>query len=94
MFKREFKNEELLVINNFYGNSCEVDLDFDIEGFECILSNEDMNKKLDKNLRLEAYDSFCILQKKINQEDWNMAEINEKFREDALKSNRGSWRKG
>ena len=47
MFKREFKNEELLVINNFYGNSCEVDLDFDIEGFECILSNEDMNKKLE-----------------------------------------------
>ena len=51
MFKREFKNEELLVINNFYGNSCEVDLDFDIEGFECILSNEDMNKKLDKNFK-------------------------------------------
>ena len=64
MFKREFKNEELLVINNFYGNSCEVDLDFDIEGFECILSNEDMNKKLDKNLRLEAYDSFVFYRKK------------------------------
>lgn len=64
MFKREFKNEELLVINNFYGNSCEVDLDFDIEGFECILSNEDMNKKLDKNLKLEAYDSFVFYRKK------------------------------
>ncbi len=64
MFKREFKNEELLVINNFYGNSCEVDLDFDIEGFECILSNEDMNKKLDKNLSLEAYDSFVFYRKK------------------------------
>ena len=64
MFKREFKKEELLVINNFYGNSCEVDLDFDIEGFECILSNEDMNKKLDKNLRLEAYDSFVFYRKK------------------------------
>ena len=64
MFKREFKNEELLVINNFYGNSCEVDLDSDIEGFECILSNEDMNKKLDKNLKLEAYDSFVFYRKK------------------------------
>lgn len=64
MFKREFENEELLVINNFYGNSCEVDLDFDIEGFECILSNGDINKKLDKNLKLEAYDSFVFYRKK------------------------------
>ena len=64
MFKREFKNEELLVINNFYGNSCEVDLDFDIEGFECILSNEDMNKKFDNKLRLEAFDSFVFYRKK------------------------------
>ncbi|STO31949.1 Trehalose-6-phosphate hydrolase [Fusobacterium necrogenes] len=64
MFKREFKNEELLVINNFYGTSCEINLDFDIEGYECILSNGDMNKKLDKNLKLEAYDSFVFYRKK------------------------------
>ena len=64
MFKRELENEELLVINNFYGTSCEIDLDFDIEGFECILSNGDMNKKLDKNLKLEAYDSFVFYRKK------------------------------
>lgn len=64
MFKREFENEELLVINNFYGTSCEINLDFDIEGFECILSNGDMNKKLDKNLKLEAYDSFVFYRKK------------------------------
>jgi len=63
MFKREFKNEELLVINNFYGNSCEVDLDFDIEGFECILSNEDMNKKLDKNLRLKHMIHLYFIEK-------------------------------
>lgn len=64
MFKREFENEELLVINNFYGTSCEINLDFDIEGFECILSNGDINKKLDKNLKLEAYDSFVFYRKK------------------------------
>lgn len=64
MFKREFENEELLVINNFYGTSCEINLDFDIEGYECILSNGDMNKKLNKNLKLEAYDSFVFYRKK------------------------------
>ncbi|WP_294705060.1 alpha,alpha-phosphotrehalase [uncultured Fusobacterium sp.] len=64
MFKRELENEELLVINNFYGDSCEIDLDFDIEGYKCILSNEDINKKLEKNLKLEAYDSFVFYRKK------------------------------
>lgn len=64
MFKRELENEELLVINNFYGDNCEIDLDFDIEGYKCILSNEDINKKLEKNLKLEAYDSFVFYRKK------------------------------
>lgn len=64
MFKRELENEELLVINNFYGDSCEIDLDFDIEGYKCILSNGDNNKKLEKNLKLEAYDSFVFYRKK------------------------------
>ena len=64
MFKRELENEELLVINNFYGDSCEIDLDFDIEGYNCILSNGDINKKLEKNLKLEAYDSFVFYRKK------------------------------
>lgn len=64
MFKRELENEELLVINNFYGDSCEIDLDFDIEGYKCILSNEDINKKLEKNLKLEAFDSFVFYRKK------------------------------
>lgn len=64
MFKRELENEELLVINNFYGDNCEIDLDFDIEGYKCILSNGDINKKLEKNLKLEAYDSFVFYRKK------------------------------
>lgn len=64
MFKRELENEELLVINNFYGDNCEIDLDFDIEGYNCILSNGDINKKLEKNLKLEAYDSFVFYRKK------------------------------
>ena len=42
----------------------EIDLDFDIEGYKCILSNEDINKKLEKNLKLEAYDSFVFYRKK------------------------------
>lgn len=63
MFKRELDNEELLVINNFYGNSCEIDLDFDIEGYDCILSNN-QEKRLEKKLALEAYDSFVFYRKK------------------------------
>lgn len=63
MFKRELDNEELLVINNFYGNSCEIDLDFDVEGYDCILSNN-QEKRLEKKLTLKAYDSFVFYRKK------------------------------
>lgn len=63
MFKRELDNEELLVINNFYGNKCEIELDFDIVGYDCILSNN-QKKRLEKKLTLEAYDSFVFYRKK------------------------------
>ena len=63
MFKRVLGDEELLVITNFYGNNCEIDLDFDIKGYNCILSNSDKFIKLEKNLKLQPYDAFVFFRK-------------------------------
>lgn len=64
MFKRESEDEELLVITNFYGTKCELELDFEIEGYECILSNGDNNIKLEKKLELQPYDALVFFRKK------------------------------
>lgn len=64
MFKRESENEELLVITNFYGTKCELELDFEVEGYECILSNGDNNIKLEKKLELQPYDALVFFRKK------------------------------
>ncbi len=63
MFKRESENEELLVITNFYGTKCELELDFEVEGYECILSNGDNNIKLEKKLELQPYDALVFFRK-------------------------------
>ena len=63
MFKRESEYEELLVITNFYGTKCELELDFEIEGYECILSNGDNNIKLEKKLELQPYDALVFFRK-------------------------------
>lgn len=64
MFKRESEDEELLVITNFYGTKCELELDFEIEGYECILSNVNNNIKLEKKLELQPYDALVFFRKK------------------------------
>lgn len=64
MFKREIENEELLIITNFYEKECSIELDFDIENYTCILSNDDKNKKIEKNLKLGPYDAFIFFRKK------------------------------
>lgn len=64
MFKRESEDEELLVITNFYGTKCELELDFEVEGYECILSNGDNNIKLEKKLELQPYDALVFFRKK------------------------------
>lgn len=61
-FIREYNNEKLLVINNFYGNECTIDLsniDFDIKSSKCILSNYD-DAELNNILNLKPYESIVL----------------------------------
>ena len=63
MFKRVLENEELLVVTNFYNGECSIELDFEIEGYECILSNNGEKVTLEKNLKLQPYDALVFLKK-------------------------------
>ena len=61
-FIREYNNEKLLVINNFYSNECTIDLsniDFDIKKSKCLLSNYD-EAVLDNTLKLRPYESIVL----------------------------------
>ncbi len=49
-----------MVINNFYGEKTEIDLDFDTAGYTNILSNNNSNKKLENKMKLEPYDSLIF----------------------------------
>lgn len=63
MFKRVLENEELLVVTNFYNVECSIELYFEIEGYECILSNNGEKVTLEKNLKLQPYDALVFLKK-------------------------------
>lgn len=63
MFKRVLENKELLVVTNFYNVECSIELDFEIEGYECILSNNGEKVTLEKNLKLQPYDALVFLKK-------------------------------
>lgn len=63
MFKRVLENEELLVVTNFYNVECSIELDFEIEGYECILSNNGEKVTLENNLKLQPYDALVFLKK-------------------------------
>ena len=43
-YKREYQNESLIVLNNFYGNEAEVSID--VEGYQLLLSNYDQVKEV------------------------------------------------
>lgn len=61
-FTREYNNEKLLVINNFYGNECTIDLsniNFDIKKSKYLLSNYD-EAVLDNTLKLRPYESILL----------------------------------
>ncbi|MEI0495544.1 alpha,alpha-phosphotrehalase [Brachyspira intermedia] len=61
-FMREYNNEKLLVINNFYGNECTINLsniDFDIKSSKFLLSNYD-KAVLDNILKLKPYESIVL----------------------------------
>ena len=63
MFKRVLENEELFVVTNFYNVECSIELNFEIEGYECILSNNGEKVTLEKNLKLQPYDALVFLKK-------------------------------
>ena len=61
-FIREYNNEKLLVINNFYANECTIDLssiDFDIKTSKCLISNYDI-AALDNIIKLKPYESIVL----------------------------------
>lgn len=60
IFKRKYKNQELLVINNFYGKETDIELDFDISGYTKILSNTKEDLLLENKITLKPYDSFIF----------------------------------
>lgn len=60
MYKRVYENQELLVINNFYGEETEIELDFDTAGYTNILSNNNNSRKLENKMKLEPYDSLIF----------------------------------
>lgn len=60
-FTREYKDEKLIVVNNFYEKECTCTVD-DIEGYEVLLSNYD-NHTLSSTLRLRSYESIVLYKK-------------------------------
>ena len=65
-FIREYNNEKIFVINNFYGNECTADLsgiDFDIKTSKILLSNYSDDLILDNILKLKPYESVVLYSK-------------------------------
>lgn len=59
-YKRIYKNETIIVINNFFDKNAEVSFDFDITKYQCILSNYN-NTKLENSMILKPYESFIAI---------------------------------
>lgn len=62
-YKRTYKNETLIVVNNFYGKETQIEFDFDTEGFECLISNYD-KVKIEKVMTLRPYESIVYYSNK------------------------------
>ena len=65
-FIREYNNEKILVINNFYGNECTADLsgiNFDVKTSKILLSNYSDDLILDNILKLKPYESVVLYSK-------------------------------
>ena len=62
-YRRTLDNEELIVLNNFYGNETEVTLDIkDVNGYTCLLSNYE-EQELTNQLTLRPYESIVFYKK-------------------------------
>ncbi|MEI2342221.1 alpha,alpha-phosphotrehalase [Priestia megaterium] len=62
-YKREFSNQSLLVINNFYGQETETHFVEDLTGYQCILSNYPERQLINK-MMLRPYESMVYLKVK------------------------------
>ena len=60
-YRRVHDEEEILVLNNFYGKKTTVELE-DIEGYEVLISNYP-NKDIQKTMELDPYESIAYIRK-------------------------------
>jgi len=62
-YRRTLNNEELIVLNNFYGKETDVTLDIkDVNGYTCLLSNYE-EQELTNQLTLRPYESIVFYKK-------------------------------
>ena len=62
-YRRTLDNEELIVLNNFYGKETDVTLDIkDVNGYTCLLSNYE-EQELNNQLTLRPYESIVFYKK-------------------------------
>ncbi len=60
-YKREYKNESLIVINNFFEKEVEIKLDIEeLEKYRCIITNYD-ERELQSMFTLKPYESIAFL---------------------------------
>lgn len=62
-YKRTLKNEELYVINNFYGSPCLIQLPKECADMQILISNYSDTKAVDE-MTLRPYESFVLYQSK------------------------------
>ena len=60
-YKRTWKTEELLVVNNFYGKETVWDSGMDLDGYECILENYPECRREGSTFHLRPYESAVLL---------------------------------
>ncbi len=62
-YMRTLENEELYVINNFYGTPCSIQLPKECDSMQILISNYSDTKIVDK-MTLRPYESFVLYQAK------------------------------
>ena len=64
MRRYDEENEKVLVLNNFYGREVSTYLYFNIENYECVLSNYSTPSTLTNHMRLKPYESLVFYKNK------------------------------
>lgn len=63
-YLREYKNQKLIVLNNFYAKEAEIELDknlLEAKEIKLIISNYEKEKDLSSNIKLKPYESLVYL---------------------------------